>query len=158
MRHISRLLANLLRRIRLYFADPAAPARVTIVIDGDTFDVVDTDGARHRVRIAGIDAPERDQPMGLQAKRFLANAIAHREVLLTRFDTDHFGRVVCSVSLRGEDVGLMMIRNGLAWHYRRFTPHWSAYAAAQTRAEKSGIGLWGKPGLVEPWRFRGIQA
>ncbi|PKQ17877.1 MAG: hypothetical protein CVT68_06260 [Actinobacteria bacterium HGW-Actinobacteria-8] len=110
---------------------------VVSVIDGDTFDA-ERDGARERVRIIGIDTPEREQCGYAEASAALREAIGGRSVTLVsgaETDRDTYGRLLRYVELDGVDVGLGLIERGLAVarydsrsgqpHNREFT-YWAA--------------------------------
>lgn len=122
------------------------------VIDGDTFET--TDGVR--VRLSGVDAPERDQPWGTEASGWLALMIDGREVKLQNESRDMFGRVVAEVSWRGMDVCDAMVSLGHCWVDTRYTSgeREQRLVAFQTRAKSRGVGLWSKPNPIPPkdWR------
>lgn len=93
---------------------------VTRVIDGDTFDV-ERNGWKERVRMIGIDAPERDMCGYQEAKDALAGWIDGRDVVLvegSHRDTDKYGRLTRYVEIDGYDVGLELIRDG--WVVARY--------------------------------------
>lgn len=96
----------------------AAPSvwSVVSVIDGDTFDA-ERDGARERVRIIGIDTPEREQCGYSEASTALREAIGGRSVTLVsgaETNRDTYGRLLRYVELDGTDVGVDLIERGLA--------------------------------------------
>ena len=121
--------------------------RVVAVHDGDTVTLLDGMQVEHRVRIAGIDAPERGQPFGTSAKENLARLMHGRRVAAHCHKRDRFGRDVCSVLVGGRDVGLEQVRNGLAWWYREYAREQRAearasYEAAEGEARSARRGLW----------------
>ena len=132
---------------------------VVSVTDGDTLLVLAEDHRLLRVRIAGIDAPEAMQPHGQQAKEFLDNEISGKVVVLDISKTDRYGRWISRVSFQGRDVGLSSIEAGLAWHFSRYAHEQErserdAYAAAETSARVSGMGLWVNTSPIPPWQWR----
>ena len=129
------------------------------VADGDTLTLLDANKTQHRIRIDGIDAPERTQPYGERAKQSLA-ALAHgRAASLDCPKIDRYGRAVCRVYIDGIDVGLEQIRRGLAWHYVRYAHEQretdrNAYAAAERHARSAQSGLWSFHDPIPPWNYR----
>jgi micrococcal nuclease len=147
---------------------PAAPpAMVGVsldVQDGDTFEFRGRDGRRTRVRLAGIDAPERNQPYADQSRRLLGELLRGATVRLEPIKPDPYGRLVAGVWVRrGEpqevDVSLVLLRAGLAWHFTRYRADQTAesfdrYAEAQREARAARRGLWRTPEPEAPWDFR----
>ena len=75
------------------------------------------------------------------------------EITISVIDTDKYGRIVARIYYKGEDIGLLMIKSGNAWHYRQYdeTP---SYAAAEREARENRKGLWFMPNPVAPWEWR----
>lgn len=127
-------------------APPADDDATTVeVIDGDTI-VVELAGVRERLRIVGINAPERGECLADDAGRRLQELVAGREVELVpdRSDRDRFGRLLRYVEVDGADVGAELVRAGLALA-RRYPPDTARadeYDALQQGAEDAGVGLW----------------
>jgi endonuclease YncB( thermonuclease family) len=133
--------------------------RVVRVADGDTITVLDPAKVQHRIRLAGIDAPERAQPYGARAKDHLASLVAGRQVVIAWQKQDRYGRIVGKVLLNGRDINLVMIDAGLAWHYKAYAKEQSeadrvSYANAEHRARAREAGLWADPHPVAPWLWR----
>ena len=123
----------------------ALEGQVIAVHDGDTVTLLDGTQVQHRVRIAGIDAPERGQPFGMSAKESLARLAHGRRVEAHCHKRDRFGREVCNVFVEGRDVGLEQVRNGLAWWYREYAREQrledrTSYEAAEGRRGARGAG------------------
>lgn len=134
-------------------------ARVIEVKDGDTIKAQTEDSKVLVIRIAGIDAPEKEQPFGQESLRNLTNLTHLRTVTLDLQKKDKYGRVVAKVLVEGRDVGLAQVEAGLAWHYKVYETEQAksdrdAYAAGELEARRRGIGLWVSPGAVPPWDFR----
>jgi len=129
------------------------------VSDGDTIRVLNSEGQEVRVRLLGIDAPESSQPFGRVSKRALSDLI-FRENVEVRFDkTDRFGRIVGKIIHNNRDINLIMVKNGLAWHYTRFIQEQPSadrvsYARGQQQAQAQKIGIWSQPNPQAPWDFR----
>ena len=129
------------------------------VADGDTLTISDATSGRHVVRLAGIDAPEIDQPFGAEAKANLADLALHKVAVIDWDKRDRYGRVVGKVTIGGIDVNLEQIRGGLAWHFKAYQQEQSvadrqAYAQAEASARNSSLGLWAAPTPRPPWQWR----
>ena len=117
------------------------------ISDGDTLTLLDANKTQYRIRLDGIDAPERTQPYGQRARQSLA-ALAHGRVASADCPkVDRYGRAVCRVIIDGADVGLEQIRRGYAWHYVKYAHEQRAadrerYARAESDARAAHIGLW----------------
>ena len=134
------------------------PGRVVRVVDGDTI-VLEAEDDRHRVRLAGIDAPERNQPWGEASTRELRRQVAGQQVVVDWYKRDRWDRLIGVVELEDQDVNLHMVDGGLAWHYKRYeaeqTPEQRrAYSAAEKAAQGARRGLWSDPAPVAPWEWR----
>ncbi|MGI8516754.1 MAG: thermonuclease family protein [Acidimicrobiia bacterium] len=120
---------------------------VASITDGDTFRVLSADGANEPVRMIGIDAPDRGDPMWEEASTLLGSLIGERTVLLVRdqSDRDRFGRLLRSVYVGELFVNEAMVESGLAvaTRYEPDTTQADALADAQLRAEVDGLALWG---------------
>jgi endonuclease YncB( thermonuclease family) len=133
--------------------------QVVAVHDGDTVTLLDGRRVQHRVRIAGIDAPERGQPFGTSARENLARLVHGRRVEARCHKRDRFGREVCSVFVAARDVGLEQVRDGLAWWYREYAREQrledrASYAAAEEEARSARRGLWRDANPQAPWAWR----
>ncbi len=129
------------------------------VQDGDTVTILDADRVQHRVRIAGIDAPEKSQAFGEAAKQSLARLVHGQRVDAHCPKRDRYGREVCSVYLGARDVGLEQVRSGYAWWYREYAREQApgdraAYEAAESDARQARRGLWTDPAPQPPSAFR----
>jgi endonuclease YncB( thermonuclease family) len=127
------------------------------VADGDTIRVLDADNREVRIRIYGIDAPERGQPFGTASRDHLATLAHRREVTIRPVDIDRYGRVVGLVEADGVDVNRAMIEAGLAWVYTAYCRleacgEWRRLEAV---ARDGRLGLWGgSEPPVPPWQWR----
>jgi endonuclease YncB( thermonuclease family) len=133
--------------------------RVIGVADGDTITVLGINRVQHRIRLAGIDAPEKSQVYGNVSKQHLSALAFGQNVTVDYHKTDRYGRTVGTVLVNGRDVNLEQIRAGLAWHYKQYqgeqTPKDRApYAQAELSARKNRSGLWRDLNPVPPWEFR----
>ena len=143
---------------------PAAELRGVVVgvTDGDTITVLDGERKQHKIRLAGIDAPEKHQGFGERSKQHLSNLAFKKQATLDCYKTDQYKRKVCRVWVDGKDVALAQVQAGLAWHYKRFekeqtSSERAAYAKAEDDARASRSGLWQSDRPVPPWEFRRKQ-
>jgi micrococcal nuclease len=133
-------------------AEPFA-ARVVAVHDGDTVSVLRSDRERLRIRLQGIDCPELHQAYGRRAKRLTSDLVFGRRVTVVPLEEDAYGRLVARVLLDGEDLSLTLVRQGLAWHYKRHSRD-RELAAAERRARSDRVGLWADRDPLPPWEWR----
>jgi endonuclease YncB( thermonuclease family) len=133
------------------------------VADGDTLTLLDAGKNTHRIRIDGIDAPERTQPYGQRARQSLADLAHGRSARAECPKLDRYGRAVCRVLVDGVDVGLEQVRRGFAWHYVKYAHEQPAqarlaYAQAEEHARAQGVGLWAVAAPMAPWDYRRERA
>jgi len=155
---------------------PAATikGKVVKVADGDTVTMIDSKGFKYRVRLAGIDAPEKGgQQYSDESTKNLKWLVYNKRVIADYTKRDRYGRVVGKVLVdptgdafcllvecsRALDVGLEQIKAGLAWHYKRYEKEQSMedreyYANAERVAKKKHLGIWGDKNPVPPWEWR----
>lgn len=136
---------------------------VIAVIDGDTLVVLDAQREAHRIRLAGIDAPERDQAHGDVARHALVDWVQRRQVLVTGHKFDRWQRLVGRVWLAGEDLNLRLVGSGHAWHDRMHLAEQTEadqqrYAAAEAAARRDRLGLWAAPDPTPPVVFRRLKS
>lgn len=134
--------------------------RITRISDGDTIHVTDSDGQKHKIRMAHIDAPELNQAYGTRSRDNLADKAGYAKVRVKVFGLDRYGREVAQVFMGDSDLNLQQIRDGAAWHYepyakkRQNNPTFAEYAAAQKQAKQSRKGLWRDENVQVPWDWR----
>lgn len=128
-------------------------ARVVGVADGDTITVLHR-GAQVRVRLSGIDCPERGQPFSARAKQFTSEMVFGKTVTVRPFGTDRYRRAVADVVLPdGRVLNRELVAAGLAWHYTRYSKD-EVLARLEKEARGSRLGLWSEERAVAPWDFR----
>jgi endonuclease YncB( thermonuclease family) len=129
-------------------------ARVVDVVDGDTYDVRRSDGETVTVRLHGVDAPESDQPAGPAATQAARRYVGAKRVRVTVEDIGAYGRAVASIEVQGGDLGALLLRDGLAWHYEQYAPNATEYARLQRQARNANRGLWARAAPTPPWDWR----
>lgn len=128
--------------------------RVVGIADGDTIRVL-TGRTEIKVRLYGVDCPERKQPWGSRAKQFTADLVFGKTVTVREIDRDRYGRVVGEVILPdGRSLNAELVRAGLAWWYRRYAPENRDLEALEAQARAAGRGIWADPHPVPPWEWR----
>lgn len=131
------------------------PAQVVSVSDGDTLTVLH-DGRQEKIRLYGVDSPEKDQEFGQKAKEIAKILITGRNVDVTTMAKDLYGRTVGLVSVDGQSLNEMLIQNGFAWVYRQYCKErfCSAWLGLEERARQQKKGLWAGSNIVPPWEWR----
>jgi endonuclease YncB( thermonuclease family) len=157
------LICRNLLLLALYAAPVLAVAdvagRVVGVADGDTMTLLDESNRQYKVRLAGIDAPEKRQAFGHQSKKTLGECAFGKSAVVEGSKVDRYGRLIGKVVVDGVDCNLRQIEVGLAWHYKRYAGEQkpadrTRYDAAEVAARGAGLGLWHEPIPTPPWNFR----
>lgn len=133
--------------------------RVIGITDGDTITVIDASNTQFKIRLAGIDAPEKKQPFGQASKKALSNLVYDKTVQIDWSKKDRYERLVGKVKVNNLDANLEQIKRGLAWHYTKYQKEQSledriTYLHAQEEAMTARLGLWVEPNPVAPWDWR----
>jgi len=130
--------------------------KVVGVMNGDTITVLHN-GKGERIRLNGIDCPEKGQAFGQRAKRLTSELAFGKEVTVTVFDSDKYGRSIGDVSLPdGRNLNHELVEAGLCWWYRKYAPHDKDLVWLEIEAREAKRGLWADPNPVPPgeWRKR----
>ena len=133
--------------------------KVVKVADGDTVTVLDAGNQQYKVRLAGIDAPEKNQAFGQVSKDTLAGMVAGKTVCVAWRKQDQYQRYIGMIRVDGKPVNLRMVQLGLAWHYKQFANEQAPadraeFMAAEVAARANRVGLWVTGNAVAPWDFR----
>lgn len=133
--------------------------RVVGVSDGDTVTVLDSRNQQYKIRLMGIDAPEKSQAFGNRSKQFLSSLVFNRRVQVEYNKRDRYGRAVGKIIVDGKDANLAQIKAGMAWHYKQYQKEQSAddrvaYASAEEQARVGRRGLWQDNEPTPPWEYR----
>lgn len=133
--------------------------RVVGIADGDTLTVLDTANIQHKIRLAGIDSPEKGQPFGKVCKQSLSDLAYDRVVEVESSKLDRYGRVIGKVLVNGQDANLEQVRRGCGWHYKKYQNEQSVddrqtYNAVEELAKAGKVGLWADHDPVPPWDWR----
>lgn len=131
-------------------------ARVVAVSDGDTITVEPlTGGQRAKIRLHGIDAPERKQPSGESARAFVFDVALYKVVEIEEKGWDRYGRLVAVIWLpNGENLQEFLLKSGYAWVWARYCRNCQEWEKLQAEAQENGRGLWVNPDPIPPWEWR----
>lgn len=136
------------------------PAKVVSVTDGDTINVL-RDGRQVKVRLYGIDCPEKGQDYGQKARNLTAALVAGRSVEVEQKDTDRYGRTVGLVKVKvdGQSLNELLIQNGYAWVYRQYCKEkfCSDWVKLEGTVRQQKKGMWQDSVVVPPWEWRAAQ-
>jgi len=161
------LLELFRRRIRSFFVVAASlcfllvsctehasfSGKCVAVTDGDTIKVL-RGGKEVRIRLFGIDSPERGQDFYRRAKEFTSEMVYGRVVDVTPVDQDDYGRLVAWVSVDGRTLNKELVAEGLAWWYKRYAAKERELGKLEKQARKAKKGIWSLPDPTPPWEFR----
>ncbi|NCP61398.1 MAG: thermonuclease family protein [Flavobacteriales bacterium] len=136
--------------------DKFIEGKVTRIADGDTFTLIFDNGFDVRVRLNGIDSPEKKQAFSKRAKQTLSDLIFDKEVKVYYKSKDRYGRVLGDVYVGEVNINHEMVRRGMAWHFTRYSED-ETLAALEKEAKKNKIGLWAEAEPVAPWVYRDKQ-
>jgi micrococcal nuclease len=130
--------------------------KVISLSDGDSFKVL-FNKESYKIRIHGIDAPERNMPFYKTSKSFLASLIFKKYVFLKILDIDKYDRFVADVFLTNQtNIAYEMIKNGMAWHFVKYSDD-NNMADFEQIARKTKAGLWIDENPISPWDYRKKQ-
>lgn len=133
--------------------------RIVGVTDGDTVTLLTAENVRYKIRLAGIDAPEKKQDYGMASKAALSDCAYDKLAVIDGNKKDRYGRLVGKVIVGGSDCNLRQIQLGLAWHYKKYQNEQdvedrSRYAQEEYVAQSGKKGLWASKESMPPWEFR----
>jgi endonuclease YncB( thermonuclease family) len=134
--------------------------KVINVHDGDTITVIDQDNKKVNIRLQGIDAPELKQAVGSVSQQNLSRMVLGKQVTILWTKVDKYRRTVGTIMLDGRDVNIEQVRDGLAWHFKKYEDEQEpqdrlAYSAAEQQARAAKLGLWQDANPTAPgdWRL-----
>ncbi len=142
----------------VWAAQKKVTGKVVKVVDGDTFDVLEGK-TTYRIRMYGIDAPEKKQDFGNRSKQALGDACMQQPITVILKKKDRYQRWVGDAyDVNGRHINLLMVKQGYAWHYAKFAKKSQDLAEAQEYAQTHKLGLWQQPHPVAPWDWRKKKA
>jgi endonuclease YncB( thermonuclease family) len=143
----------------LYAWSDILKGHVVGISDGDTITLLVDGHDQVKIRLSGIDLPEKKQPFGQRAKEKMSDLVYDRDVAVEWEKKDRYGRTIGVVMVDDKDAGLELIRSGLAWHYKQYERDQPlhmriAYAEAELSARTAGTGVWSESQPIPPWIWR----
>jgi micrococcal nuclease len=140
----------------LFIEAPAFPfsGQVVGVLDGDTLEALHN-GKAQRIRLYGIDCPEKGQPFGNNAKQATSALVFAQKVTLEVQGKDKYRRILADVLLPdGTNVNHELVKDGWCWWYRKFAPGDTELERLEQDAREAKKGLWADPNPIPPWEWR----
>ena len=131
----------------------AFSAKVVKISDGDTITVL-SGKEQTKVRLYGIDAPEKKQDYGQRSKQFLASLIAGQVVEVELKGKDRYRRMLGIIYYKGQDINAQMVLNGYAWAYVKYS---RIYVDQESLARENKRGLWQSSNPTPPWEWRKLR-
>ena len=130
--------------------------KVVSVADGDTITILDEGKQQTKIRLYGIDTPEKAQAFGKKAKKFTASLTAGKQAKVEVYDTDRYGRSVGVVFVNGTNVNEEIIKNGYAWQYQKYckASFCDDWLKLEEHARSFAFGLWADSNPQPPWDWR----
>ena len=128
----------------------AFSAKVVKISDGDTITILQ-DKQQIKVRLYGIDAPEKKQDYGQRSKQFLASLIAGQVAEVEPKGKDRYKRTLGIIHYKGQDINAQMVLNGYAWAYVKYS---RIYVNQEKLARENKRGLWQSSNPTPPWEWR----
>lgn len=129
-----------------------AAHQVIAIADGDTLTIL-VDQKPLKIRLANIDAPEKNQPFGQKSKESLSELCAGKKAKYQPLSVDKYRRIIANVKCNSVDVNVTQVKRGLAWVYSKYNvdPH---LPNLQISAQQQAVGLWGIHDPIPPWQWR----
>lgn len=168
--HINHLLLPVMLMMGTSASAETLTGKVVGVSDGDTITVLDANREQYKIRISGIDAPEKAQPFGQRSKESMSALVFGKDVDVQWNKRDRYQRIVGKVMVADPgclvdqcpktlDAGLAQITGGLAWWYRKYMKEQSPedaqrYEVAEQEAQSRRVGLWADGQPTPPWDWR----
>ncbi len=130
--------------------------KVIKIVDGDTYDLLTSEKQTLRIRMEGIDAPEKGMPFYRVSKNYLGSLCFQKEVSAKIKETDLHDRLVASTFLDDKELGQEMIKAGFAWHFKKYSSD-EILANLEIEARNNKKGLWVDPRPIAPWEIRRLH-
>lgn len=144
------LIVRLLLILTPLISLTAEQSKVIKISDGDTITML-SGKEQTKVRLYGIDAPEKKQDYGQKSKQFLASLIAGQVVEVEPKGKDRYKRTLGIVHYKGQDINAQMVLNGYAWAYVKYS---RIYVDQERLARENKRGLWQSSNPTPPWEWR----
>ncbi len=156
---MKKLLLFLAVSIPIFAQAEIINGKVVGVSDGDTITILDSSNTQYKIRLSGIDSPEKKQAFGQKSKENLSRLVFAKIVDADCSKKDRYQRFICKITVNGVDANLEQLKDGFAWHYKAYQRDQiesdrQLYANAEDVARDGKKGLWSEANPIEPWEFR----
>ena len=129
-------------------------AKVIRILDGDTVEVLH-DKTPERIRLNGIDCPEKRQAFGSKATQYTASLCFQKQVTVQAHGHDRYRRTIADIVLPdGRILNHELVKAGFAWWYKKYAPNDQKLQQLEEVARAKHLGLWQDKDPVAPWDFR----
>lgn len=131
--------------------------RVVAIADGDTFTLLTAQNQQVKIRLHGIDCPEKKQPYSNNAKAYTSSLVFGKQVSVQVKNIDRYGRTIGVVFLEDKrNVNELLLQAGWAWHFKKYDQN-ARWAAMEHQARRNRKGLWADPNPIAPWDWRAMK-
>lgn len=137
--------------------EKAETGKIVGILDGDTYDILMHGNETVRVRMEGIDAPEKGMPFYKAAKNYLSTLCFGKQVRLKISGKDNHDRTLAFSYLEdGTELSHEMLKAGLAWHFKKYNSD-ADLAQLEKEAQGAKIGIWSTDNPMPPWDNRALH-
>ena len=133
--------------------------QVLKVSDGDTINIQKVENGKFvgeilRIRMYGMDAPEKTQDYGSESRQALEKLVTGKNLSVEVKNKDRYGRTVAIIYTDGKNVNEEMVKTGNAWWYQEYAKKDAQFEEYQENAKQKKLGLFSRKGYTEPWNYR----
>lgn len=133
--------------------------QVLKVSDGDTINIQKVENGKFvgeilRIRMYGMDAPEKTQDYGSESRQALEKLVTGKNLSVEVKNKDRYGRTVAIIYANGKNVNEEMVKTGNAWWYQEYAKKDIQFEKYQENAKQKKLGLFSRKGYTEPWNYR----
>lgn len=150
--NMKKLLFLLLFLFPVLLSAHTLKGKIVRVSDGDTVVLLDSNNKQHKIRLDGIDAPEKGQAYGNKSKEYLSSLIAGKTVIVEYEKKDMYKRILGTIFYQGKNINEEMVRSGYAWTY--YYNKSKRMLELQDNAKKGNKGLWKDKNPINPYHYR----
>jgi micrococcal nuclease len=130
---------------------------ISKVVDGDTYHILLSDNSKLKIRMEGIDAPEKGMPFYKESKQFLIKMTSNKKIRFVQSSKDQYGRIIAKTySENNQELGEEMVKNGMAWHFKKYSKD-TNLAQLEISAKNKHLGLWEAVNPQAPWEYRKLK-
>jgi len=133
--------------------------QVLKVSDGDTINIQKVENGKFvgemlKIRMYGMDAPEKSQDYGPESRQALEKLVAGKTLSIEVKNKDRYGRTVAVIYVNGKNINEEMVKTGNAWWYQEYAKNDTQFEECQQNAKQKKLGLFSRKGYIEPWIYR----